>query len=123
MEELARVGMIGIVGTQAGDVEDLDDPAVLHHPEPVSKMADDGEVVADRDVGKPVFARQAPQQVQHFGLDRDNECRGRFVAVVRIVGKGIGIGMWIEIVGRPQRKDEAMLACAVDEATRVLPRA
>src|SRR3546814_3397736 len=52
---------------------------MVHHRQVVAHVGDDGEVVADQDVGQPPLLLQALQQVQHLRLHRNVERRGGFV--------------------------------------------
>ena len=66
-------------------VEDLvcaavfDEFSVLHDGDVVADGADDGEVVADEDVGQSVFGLESAQQFDDFDLDGAVEGRGGFV--------------------------------------------
>ncbi len=58
----------------------LDDPPEIHDGHPRRHVLDDGEVVADQQVGQPHVAAQVLQQVQDLRLHRHVERRGRLVA-------------------------------------------
>ena len=66
-------------------VEDLvcaavfDEFSVLHDGDVVADGADDGEVVADEDVGQSVFGLESAQQFDDFDLDGAVEGGGGFV--------------------------------------------
>ena len=66
-------------------VEDLvcaavfDEFSVLHDGDVVADSADDGEVVADEDVGQSVFGLESAQQFDDFDLDGTVEGGGGFV--------------------------------------------
>lgn len=66
-------------------VEDLvcaavfDEFSVLHDGDVVADSADDGEVVADEDVGQSVFGLESAQQFDDFDLDGAVEGGGGFV--------------------------------------------
>ena len=62
-----------------GRRQDLDDAAALHHGQPVAHMGDHRQVVADHQIGQPVFVAQIGQQVQDLGLDADVQRAGRLV--------------------------------------------
>ena len=66
-------------GEQLVGRRDLDDPAEVHHGDPVGDVADDREVVGDEDVGEVELLLQVDEQVQHLRLDRDVEGRDRLV--------------------------------------------
>lgn len=66
-------------------VEDLvcaavfDEFSVLHDGDVVADGADDGEIVADEDVGQSVFGLESAQQFDDFDLDGAVEGGGGFV--------------------------------------------
>ena len=57
----------------------LDDPAEIHHGDPVRDVLHDREVVGDEQVGEPKLALQVLQQVDDLRLDRHVERRDRLV--------------------------------------------
>src|SRR5690554_7158260 len=58
---------------------ELDDLAAVHDRDAVREHLDDGEVVRDEDARETVFALQLGEELEHAGLDRDVERRGRLV--------------------------------------------
>jgi hypothetical protein len=60
-------------------ISELDDPAQVHHGDPVGDVLDHGEVVRNEHVGQPELALQVLQQVDHLGLHRHVERRHGFV--------------------------------------------
>ena len=59
---------------------DLDQPAEIHHRDPVAQMAHHREVVADEQIGQMELGAQILEQVDDLRLDRDVERRDRLVA-------------------------------------------
>ena len=57
----------------------LDDPAEVHHRDPVADVPHDGHVVRDQQHGQAQLRAQLREQVQHRRLDRDVERRHRLV--------------------------------------------
>ena len=72
----------------------FDHPALLHDADVVAHEADDGQVVADEQVGQTVFVLQVAHQVEDLRLHRHVECRGRLVAddEVGLADEGTGDG-------------------------------
>ncbi len=68
----------------------LDDIARVHHVDPLGHAGDDAEVVGDEDQCRAGVRRQAPQQLEHLGLDRDVEGGRRLVGdhQLRLEGQG-----------------------------------
>ena len=58
---------------------ELDDLAHVHHRDPGGEDLDDPEVVADEQAGEALLALQLLEQVEHLGLHRHVERRGRLV--------------------------------------------
>ena len=58
---------------------DLDDPAAMHHRDPVAEIADHAKVVADQHEAEPQPPLQLQQQVENLPAQRDVERRGRLV--------------------------------------------
>ena len=52
LDQFARIGVLDAARLQIGDGKLFDDPALLHDHQPVAHMGDDGEIVADQDVGE-----------------------------------------------------------------------
>ena len=80
----------------------LDDPAEVHHRDPVADVADDGQVVGDEEVGQPELALEPLEQVDDLRLDRDVERADGLVGhdQVRVEGE------------RPRHADALPLAAA-----------
>ena len=57
----------------------LDQPAEVHHTDPVADVADDGEVVGHDQEGQPELVLQLLEQVDHLGLHRHVERADRLV--------------------------------------------
>ena len=57
----------------------LDDPAQVHHRDPVAHVADDGHVVGDEEHRQAQLLAQLVEQVQHGRLHRHVERRDRLV--------------------------------------------
>ena len=57
----------------------LDDPAQVHHRDPVADVADDREVVGDEQVGQAEPVLEPLEQVDDLGLDRHVEGADRLV--------------------------------------------
>ena len=72
------VGMQGL-GEQGALGRELDDATEIHHRDAMADMAHHGEVVADEEIGEPVFLLQVDQQVQHLRLHRHVERRHRLI--------------------------------------------
>ena len=70
----------------------LDDPAEVHHRDPVADVADDRQVVGDEQVGQPELALEPLEQVDDLGLDRHVEGADRLVGddEVRVQGERPG---------------------------------
>ena len=73
-----RVGMER-AGVQVVRRGQLDDPAEVHHRDPVADVADDRQVVGDEQVGQRELVLEALQQVDDLGLDRHVEGADRLV--------------------------------------------
>ena len=61
------------------DRPDLDDPAEIHHDDPVAEILHDVEVVADEDVCRFELVLEIEQEVQDLRLDRFAEGGDRLV--------------------------------------------
>ncbi len=74
------------LGGRAG----LDELARVEHQHPVAELGDDSEVVRDCEDGQAAVRPQPCQQLQHLGLDRDVERRGRLIRdeQLRFAGHG-----------------------------------
>ena len=59
---------------------DLDDPAEIHHGNPMADVLDHGEIVRDKQIRQAEFALQIGEQVDDLRLHRDIERRDRLVA-------------------------------------------
>ncbi len=59
---------------------DLDDAAEIHHADAVGHVPDDGEVVADEEIGEAELVLQVAHQIEDLRLHRDVERRSRLVA-------------------------------------------
>ncbi len=57
----------------------LDDPAEIHHGDPVRDVAHHGEVVGDEQEGQAEALLELLQQIEHAGLHRDVQGRDRLV--------------------------------------------
>ncbi len=57
----------------------LDDPAEIHHRDPVAEPAHDGEIVRDEDQRQADSFFQVEEEVDHLSLDRDVERGDAFV--------------------------------------------
>ena len=57
----------------------LDDPAEVHHRDPVADVADDGQVVGDEQEPEVELGAQPLEQADDLGLDADVERRHRLV--------------------------------------------
>ena len=70
----------------------LDDPAEVHHRDPVADVADDRQVVGDEQVRQPEPALEPLEQVDDLRLDRDVEGADRLVGddEVRVEGERPG---------------------------------
>jgi hypothetical protein len=79
LDQLPRIGLARRAAPQAGDVEDLDEPAILHDGHALAQMRHAREIMADQDGGEAMGAAQPVQQIEDLGLDRDVERRGRLV--------------------------------------------
>ena len=68
-----------------GPVEDVlgaalfDDPARVHHGDPVAQLRDDAEIVRDEDDRQAARAPQIVEDCQHLRLNRNVERRGRLI--------------------------------------------
>ena len=51
----------------------LDEAAEIHHGDAVGDVRDHGEIVGDEHVGKPEFALQVGEQIEHVAADRHVE--------------------------------------------------
>ena len=96
-------------GEQPDLVRNLDQPAQVHHADPVADVAHHGEVVGDEEVGQAAAALQVLHDVEHLGLDGDVERRGRLVADEELR------------LGRQRAGDRDALALAARELVREAP--
>ena len=91
VQQEACVGVAGLgEDGLAGSV--LDDAAEIHDAELVRHVADDGQVMADEEVGEAEAALKLAHQVQDLRLHRDIQRAGGFVAdqEVRLGGQRAG---------------------------------
>ena len=77
-EQALRVGVLR-VGKNPRHRALLDDPAGIHHGDPVRDLAGDAEVMGDEDRRHAEFLLQPAQQDKHLHLHGGVECGGRFV--------------------------------------------
>ena len=73
-------------------VAELDDLAHVHHRDPRGEDLHDAEVVADEQAGEALLALELLEQVEHLGLHRDVERRGRLVGHEQVGLEGEGAG-------------------------------
>ena len=66
-------------GEQRAPVSQLDQPAQVHHAHLVGDMPHHRQVMRDEQIGQPALALQVLHDVEHLGLHRDVERRGRLV--------------------------------------------
>ena len=78
-QEGDRVRVAGL-GVELVDGGQLDQPAQVHHPDPVADVLDDREVVGDEQVGQAELLLEVVEQVQDLALDRHVERRDGLVA-------------------------------------------
>jgi len=64
----------------AGAPAFLDHPAEIHHRDPVGKMLDHRQIVADEEIGQSELAPKLKQKIENLRLHRDIEGRRRLVA-------------------------------------------
>ena len=77
-EQRLRVRMRGRVEHALGRRQ-LDEPAAVHHGDPIADLPDQAQVVRDEEVGQAEPLLQIEQQVDHLRLDRDVERRDGLV--------------------------------------------
>lgn len=53
--------------------------SVLHHPNPVTHLADNRQVVTDEQHGQAQFILKILQQIEYLCLNRYIQCRCRFI--------------------------------------------
>lgn len=70
----------------------LDDPAEIHHGDPVGEMAHHGQVVRDEHIRQSQLVPQITQQVEHLRLHRQVQRGDRFVAHDDVGFQGQGAG-------------------------------
>src|SRR4051812_28236320 len=58
---------------------DFDDPAAIHHGDPVRHVIDDGQIVGNEQVSETELLLQVLEQIEDLCLDRDVERRYRLV--------------------------------------------
>ncbi|MPL96993.1 hypothetical protein SDC9_43180 [bioreactor metagenome] len=87
----------------------LDDPAEIHHRDPVGEVAHHLQVVADEDHAKALLPLQVAQQVHHLRLDRDVERRDRLVTDQK------------RRIGGQRPRDHHALALPARELVRIAP--
>ena len=75
----AVYGWFGSVENRFGGAG-FDDPAEVHHRDPVGDVPDHRQVVADEDVGDPQLLLQVVEQVEHLRLHRQVQRGDRLVA-------------------------------------------
>ena len=76
------------VGEQLLGGRGLDDPAEVHHRDPVADVADHREVVGDEEVGQAELVLQVDEQVDDLRLDRHVEGGDRLVADDQLRAQG-----------------------------------
>ena len=89
---------------------DLDDPAQVHHRDPVGDHPGERQVVGDEQVGQPALLAQVEHQSQQLGPDRDVEHRDRLVGDHQLRAHREGAG------------DDHALALAAGQLVRVAER-
>ena len=77
-EQRFRVGVRGVL-EDFFDGADFDDASEVHDGDLVGDVADDGEIVADEEVGEAEFFLEIFEQVEYLGLDGYVERGDRFV--------------------------------------------
>ena len=78
IEQPARVGMGGAV-EDVCDRRAFDDPAAVHHHDPVGELRDDAEVMGNQDERHALLRPNLGDELEDLGLDRNVERRGGFV--------------------------------------------
>ena len=78
VEQRLRVRVVGLGQDGAGGAR-LDELARLHDRHAVAQVGDDAEVVRDEEHRHVALGLQVAEQVEHFGLHRHVEGRGRLV--------------------------------------------
>ena len=68
------------IAEQRARRRDFDDPAEIHHGDPVADVLDHGEIVRDEEIRQAELALQIDQQVDDLRLHRNIERRHRLVA-------------------------------------------
>ncbi len=76
------------VGEDARRRTGLDDLAVLHHADPVGKLAHDPEIMGDEQQAHPLPGLQIREQIEDLRLDRHVKRRGRLVGDQKIGAVG-----------------------------------
>src|SRR6478735_11004622 len=77
---------------QALDLDLFNDFASFHDCDRAAHVGDDGQVMADEQIGQATIFPQIVQKIENFRLDRDIKCRGRLVEKQngRIKNQGAG---------------------------------
>ncbi len=78
LEQGLGIGVLGVAEDLLGRAE-LDDPAEIHHRDPMTDVTDHAQIVADEHHGEMHLALQAHEQIEDLGLNRDVEGGDRFV--------------------------------------------
>ena len=70
----------------------LDDPAGMHHHDPVADMMHDAEIVRDEENGQAELALQIFKEIEHLSLSRYVEGRNGFITNenIRLHRQGAG---------------------------------
>src|SRR5690625_3239640 len=66
-------------GEDVGGRPGLDDPARLHHHDVIGVLLDDGEVVGDQQDREAELPAEGVEQLEHLGLHRGVQGRGRLI--------------------------------------------
>ena len=97
----------------------LDHQPVLHDHDPVADLGRDAQVVGDEQHGEIEAFADIVQEFEHLGLDRDVECRDRFVGDqhLRFHGKRAGNADALALAaGELVRKPLQRFGCEADHA-------
>ena len=69
-------------------ISQLHDFAHIHHGHLVADMLDHAKVVRDKEIGQVELLLQVLQEVERLCLDRDIQCRDRFVGDDQLGAQG-----------------------------------